>query len=193
MTEENKFLVFEQYAEILDTIFNYQEQQVELRSVCSKIMIGTFALVGGLLFAKVDITDRQLFMLSAVFPFLSLMIVTISLVNDLFYKERLKLAFFSEALRLEREYNWLPQFHLYLLESSKKRLAANGQIVFYFGNVALLFLISGLSLTYIPFFHSLTNGLETFIIYLTLYIAYTITFSKIIKKTNIILEMLENG
>lgn len=192
MNKENKLEIYEKYSEILDGIFYYQDQQIDLRTMCSKIMLGTFALVGGLLFAKIEISSSQLLILNVIFPFLSLIVVTAQLFTDLIYKERLKIAFVSEAVRLEKTYNWLPKFHLYLMKNNKTKLAADGQIIFYFGNVALLLLLSSISALLLPEFKSIFSKCAIILIYLIAYISYHTVFSKLVKKTKQILSMIEN-
>lgn len=193
MAQENKLLVYERYSEILDGIFVYQDQQEELREMCLKILLGTFALVGGLLFAKVEISSQSLLIMNALFPFLSLIIISVNLIMDLVYKERLRLAFISEALRLEKAHTWLPQFHIPLKgERKKSRLAADGQIIYYLGSAALLMLISAISISMSQIFTSILSRVSVFVIYILLYIIYQFAMSRIVKKTEYFLEAFNN-
>lgn len=194
MPKNDKWIVYQKYSEILDGIFTYQDQQVELREMCLKIMLGTFGLVGGLLFIKVDVSSQALLILSAIFPFLSLFIVSVNLVVDLIYKERLKLAFVSEALRLEAQYHWLPKFHISLInKNNRNNIAASGQIIYYLGSAGLLMLMSAIALSIDPIFSSILSKFIIFLTYLCLYIVYQFFMSKLVKKTKVILEILENG
>ncbi len=193
MAKENRLLIYEKYSEILDAVFTYQDQQVDLREMCLKIMLGTFALVGGLLFIKVDISSQALLIMSASFPILSLIIVTVNLVMDLVYKERLKLAFISEALRLEKTYSWLPKFHISLMaQNTKSHLAASGQIIYYLGSSALLMLMSAISLSIDPIFSSILSRVIILFMYLFLYILYQLLMSRLVKKTELVLEMFKD-
>ncbi len=193
MARQNKLLIYEKYSEILDGIFIYQNQQVEIREMCLRIMLGTFALVGGLLFVKVDLSSQIILIMNSAFPILSLIIVTVSLTIDLVYKERLKLAFASEALRLESDHSWLPKFHYSLLSGKRQeKLAASGQIVYYFGCSGLLLLLSAISLALDPLFSSLISKIFIFLAYTFFYFLYSLVMSKIVKRTEDILEMF-NG
>lgn len=191
MAKENKLVIYQKYSELLDGIFVYQNQQIDLREMCLQILIGTFILVIGLLFIKVDISGQAILTMSALFPFLALIIITVNLVIDLVYKERLKLAFISEALRLEKTYSWLPKFHISLVEDHKEfNSAANGQIIYYLGSSALMLLMSAISLSINPIFSYFWQKILILLVYFCVYLLYHWFMSKIVKKTETILGML---
>ena len=136
--------IFEDYSGLISGIFHYQNQQIEIKIIGLKIILGTFAIIGLLFFANINLSNIWLIIFCSIIPFFSLIFITGCFFQDLIYKEKLKLSFFLEAQKLEKENKWLFDFHNCLLveENSNFLHSIPKQIVFYLGNGGVLIVIS---------------------------------------------------
>lgn len=185
--------VFHRYIQLIDGIFRYQDQQIEIRIVNLKLLLGAFAILGILAFSHMELTNFWMILIDATFPLFVLFAITVGLFHDLFYKERLKLGFFSEAIKLEKEHLWLPKFHEnFITEKNIHVIPGTQQIIFYFGCGAILMILSAFSLTFLPQFSSFIAKIGIFIFFSFLFLIYALVIYKILAKSKMLLKKLNN-
>ena len=182
----DKKIVYDEYSQLLSGIFHYQDHQIEIKISCIKILLGTFATIGLIAFANIDLSNLWFLVICTILPLLSLFFITINFFQDLVYKERLKLGFFKEAVKLEKENTWLPEFHKSLLgEANVHVLSVKKQISFYISCGAILFLISTFFAFLLPGFYNLyinTLFAAAFIILFFFYSVFIYIHAKKTKK-----------
>ncbi|OGN65556.1 MAG: hypothetical protein A2888_01850 [Chlamydiae bacterium RIFCSPLOWO2_01_FULL_28_7] len=143
--------VYNEYTQNIKGVVNYQEQQIEIKIITLKIVLGTFAIIGLLALSNINLTNFWIFINSAIIPFLALLAITVNFFNDFVFRERLKLSFFNEALKLEKDFEWLPEFHISLIgKKSKSTQKVIKQITFYLLCSCILFIIVISALIFLP-------------------------------------------
>lgn len=194
MSENNhKKTICAEYGELLQGIFNSQNQQIEIKINCIKILLGTFAFIGILGFASIGLSSLCFIFICSLLPIISLIIITANFFHDLVYKERLKLGFFSSALKLEQKYLWLPEFHKSLLGEYKTQISPiRNQILFYLGCGIILFILSAIFMFFLSNFSHFYVNLSILIFFSILFISYYKFLFFYMKKTKI-LFLNENG
>lgn len=169
----DKKSICDEYRDLLKGIFHYQDHQIEIKITCWKIILGTFAFIGILAFASIGLTNFW-FSLTCVFlPIIALFLIIIGFFHDLVYKERLKLGFFSAAVKLEHKYSWLPEFHKSLIgESQIQNMSTRKQISFYLGCGMILLILSSVFLFFLPIFTNIYINSSLFLLLCIIFISY---------------------
>ena len=175
-------VIFADYCQVIDGIFHYQNQQIELKIIILKIMLGTFAIIGVLAFSNIGLTNYWFLLICSVLPLLSLIIITVGVFHDLIYKEQLKLGFFYEAIKLEKEHFWLPEFHKSLVIETKGTINGKKSISFYFWCACILICLSATSLFLMPNFSTLLCRLNIIIIFTSFCAIYSYIINCCVKR-----------
>lgn len=154
----NQDLIFENYQQLVNGVVHYQSQQNEIRILCIKLILGTMGIVGLLGIANLGLSRYWFSLIASVLPLLTLVAITSNMLNDLFYREQMKMGFFLEAKKLEEKYFWIPRFHhCLLIEESDRKYYSPGkvQIGFYKRCVLVLFILSSGAFIRFPLFTAL--------------------------------------
>ena len=181
----NHTIIYENYEELVSGVFHYQNQQNDIRVFCVKIIVGTMGLIGLLGLSNLGLSRLNFSVIAAIIPILALFAVNSSILNDLFYKEQLKMCFFFEALRLEQEHAWIPEFHnCLLIEESTKEHYAPGkrQVYFYERCIAMLMWMSATAIWRIPVFCTPLGFTVIYSSFLLLFIMYVFIINYYLKK-----------
>lgn len=184
MEHMNKTFVYEEYDQLINGMFHYQEQQIELRVICLKFMVACFAIIGLLAFSNIGLSNFWFIIISGIIPILFLFIITINFFHDLIYKERLKLGFFFEAIKLEKSNGWLPEFHKTLVGESYLRNSHNvKQASFYLVCLGILLLLSGFSFFFLPTFSNIYGRALIIVLVVVFFFIFCRIFSSQMNKT----------
>lgn len=137
-------LVYGEYSKLINEIKYIHLEQTEHRFETSKILLGTFAIIGALLFTKIQFGHLQALVIAALFPFLGVFLIFTQLGLDLAIKERLRLSCFFEAFNMERKYKWLPKFHTLMIDQEDGHYHGSGhkKINYYLGCIGILLSLS---------------------------------------------------
>ena len=188
----DKYCIYDDYSELLDGVFYYQDQQIEIKISVIKILIATIAMSGALSFYNIGLSNYLLTLTSSVLPLISLSIISICLFHDLVYKEELKIGFFSEASKYEKKYSWIPSYHKCLVTETKVHsIRGTTQIFLYFGCAGVLLLIS--SLTLFVHFSTLIPKIIIFCLFSIFFVLYILGINKALKHPLESLKKLENA
>jgi hypothetical protein len=192
LEKPNRLEIYASYCEQIDGIKYIDNEQTSDRIVTSQIMLGTFAIMGIALFSHIHIGHIAPLLLAILIPLVSTIWITTKFIADLGVKERLRLAFFSEAKRLEEKHDWLPRFHCkivaddiyYRIGSSHKRSS------YYFAIVGCLLASSVAQVFIYSPFNKLWHWINL-IVMSACYLLYFWILSKIALSSNLILEQME--
>jgi hypothetical protein len=181
MNNEDQALILQDYSKLVDGIQFFHDEQTEHRFMSSKILFGTFAIIGVLFYTKIQLSHVPVLLLSATVPLLTIVLITINFALDLIVKERLRLSCFLEAVKYERKYSWIPPFHLLMIESSKQKYYRAGykKGTFYIGCASILMILSSISIAMMPQF---SDSISRTIIAIVLFICIFF-YRKFINKT----------
>lgn len=141
----SKLITYGEYCKLIDGIKYFHEEQTEIRFETSKILLGTFAVLGIVFFSGAAIPIFQPALLGIAIPVVASVLVSINMILDLIIRERLRLACFSEALIMEKDYNWLPQFHIRMESDGEIHGSGHKKFKFYLGCIAILSFVSAIS------------------------------------------------
>ncbi|NGX47318.1 MAG: hypothetical protein K1000chlam3_00691 [Chlamydiae bacterium] len=174
LSDRNLYTIYNEYSSSVNGIFYYQDQQIELRTICIKILLGTFAILGVLFYHNIFMDDSIYLYIFSITPVLSLLIVLNLLFQDLVYREGLKIGFFSEAINLEKNHPWIPAFHRCLVsEGDIHQKPGAKQAFFYFISIVILLILSIVGVSFLPVFNTLWSQISIWvfggIIYALLY------------------------
>lgn len=155
-SQNNKELILTEYQKLIEGIEYFHGEQTEHRFIASKLLLGTFAIIGTLFYTKIDEIHLPVLLLSALAPLLTILLITINFSLDLVVKERLRLCCFLEAIKYEKKHSWLPPFHLLMIDSSEEKYYRAGykKGSYYIGCVMILMIVSAISFAIIPEFSS---------------------------------------
>lgn len=188
---QDRALILQDYSKLVDGIQFFHDEQTEHRFMSSKILLGTFAIIGVLFYTKIQVSHLPVLLLSATIPLLTIVLITINFALDLIVKERLRLSCFLEAVKYERKYSWIPPFHLLMIDSSTKKYYRAGfkKGSFYIGCSSILMVLSSISIAMMPQFSSfIYRGLLTIGLILSLFF-YRKFINKASSHTDIIKEI----
>lgn len=187
-------LVFDEYCQLIDGIQYFHDEQTELRFLTSKILLGTFTIVGAIFFTQIQVAHVQNLIIAAVIPILSIGVITVNLAQDLIVKERLRLACLSEALKLEKKNEWLPPFHRLMIHHQSKKYHGSGhkKLAYYLGCILILSILSAVALAFTPIFSNWISIASIFLSYTIFVIFYIIIAHKLVRKGHDILKELDD-
>lgn len=150
MEKKQKLLTYGKYYQLIEGIKYFQSEQTVLRFEVSRILLGTFAIIGALYFAGLHLNHFYPLRISIGVPWLAMLLIHTRMIEDLIIKERLRIASFSRALKLENENAWLPKYNTKMFHDGMKEHHGSGhrKVKYYLGCSAILMLISALSLVF---------------------------------------------
>jgi len=170
-TKDKKLRIFGVYIRIIDAIKHYDGVQTTYRTLSSTLLLSAFAAIGFLFSSKAAKLPFDKFIGVLFVCVTGLGALTILCVLDLFFQERLLIANFIEAIKLERDNKWLPTIHHDMLHNGIRHSAPNRKVFFYIGCSSCLIIFAGASLIYL--FYSASLSL---IILISLLIVFFIIF-----------------
>lgn len=177
-------LIFDNYQQMVNGVVHYQSQQNEIRILCLKIILGTMGIIGLLGLSNLGLPRSWFSLIGSILPLLSLFAITSSLLNDLFYREQMKMGFFFEARKLEVQHSWIPLFHhCLLIEESDRKYYSPGkvQLGFYKRCVAVLLILSGSAVLRYPLFSEFYWKVIIVIFFFLLFFGYFFVVDYFIK------------
>lgn len=150
MEKNQKLLTYGKYYQLIEGIKYFQSEQTVIRFEVSRILLGTFAIIGALYFAGLHLNHFYPMRISIGVPWLAMLLIHTRMIEDLIIKERLRIASLSMALKLEEEYDWLPKYNTKMFHEGKKEHHGSGhrKVKYYLGCTAILMFISTFSLIF---------------------------------------------
>lgn len=70
-----KKIICNEYTKLISGVFHYQEQQIEVKIICLKVILGTFAIIGLLSFADITLSNSWFLIICSFLPMLSLFFI----------------------------------------------------------------------------------------------------------------------
>lgn len=183
LSDKDNYTTYNEYSSCVNGVFYYQNQQIDLRTIGIKILLGTFAFLGYLYFYNIGLDKLSINILSSLLPLLSFFWMIIIMKNDLIYREGLKIGFFDAAIDFEKKHRWIPSFHSCLIsETASNHNPGMRQGMFYFISLIILLGLSLLGITQIttPSFSFIKPSLISIVF--ILFIIYIIRIASILKK-----------
>lgn len=148
-------IIFGMYSNFIRAIQHFDSMQTFYRIMASTFMLGSFAALGFLFSSE----NKNLPYQNILPVLLVCCIGVISMIAlwylDLIFYERLLSSNFAEALKMEREYDWIPKVHTNMLQGSTSKDKPSNIVYYYIGSISSLLLTGGLICVYVLAKHGL--------------------------------------
>ncbi|MCB1115808.1 MAG: hypothetical protein KDK71_04990 [Chlamydiia bacterium] len=143
----NNLLTYGKYYQLIEGIKYFQTEQTIIRFEVSRILLGTFVIIGALYFAGVHLSHFHPMRISIIVPILAIILIHTRMIEDLIIKERLRISSFAQAIKLEQEHDWLPKYNTNMFHHGVKEHHGSGhrKVKYYLGCIGILMLISATS------------------------------------------------
>lgn len=184
---KNNLLAYGVYTKHIEAIKHYDGIQTKFRSLTSTLLLGIFAATGFLFTFQDQILPVHIIAVVACLCLLGIGAVTIFCLLDLVFQERLIIANFIEALKLEEKYKWLEPIHHNMIHKGVHFSSPSKKVIFYIGCGLFLFFLFSLSLYY--YVKSFNNPYLLFIPFLFL-IIFSLLYSTILIRVTGKLDVL---
>jgi hypothetical protein len=145
MKDEDPVLVYGVYSKLVEGIKHFDSIQTTYRTLASTLLLSCFVAIGFLFSTKATSLPIDRAVGSVIVAIMGIGIVTIIFCVDLLFQERLLIANFVEAVKLERQHAWLPRAHMRIMGKGNHAGSPNRKVFFYIGCGGCLFLIIAVS------------------------------------------------
>lgn len=132
--------IFGIYTKTLDRISHFIILQMKFRTIGMTALFGVIAAIGFFFSSKsapISIDSRWVVLVTCV---MGVLVTTVFGLIDLVFYENLLLGNFIDALKIEREHNWIPPTHLIMLNEQMHYREPVRKAVFYIA-VASIFIV----------------------------------------------------
>lgn len=146
--QENKLLIYGMYTKLIESIKHYDGIQNTYRSLSSTLLLAAFVGIGFLFSSQGNASPIQTLLAVIFICLIVIGALTVFCLLDLVFQERLLIANLYEALKLEKQHQWLPQVHHYMLYKDSHFSDPCKKAIFYIGCSSCLFILIGFFLSY---------------------------------------------
>lgn len=157
--KHGRLIIYGEYFQFIESVKYYQLEQMYLRFKVSKILMGTFAVIGAFFFFEVHINHFRPLIACTIIPFFAALLIITIMREYLIVKERLRLSDFICSKSLEGRFHWLPKFHTKMQNPGTKTFhgSVDRKANYYLGCIFILYIVSMISLILNINVHLLAN------------------------------------
>lgn len=143
-----KQFIYKEYKELIKGIKHVDILQSKSRQLTSQILLATFLAIGFIFSSHGNLLPFNRLYAVIIVCICAIVFFTYYCYLDLVFHERLHIGYFAAAFKLEKDNNWLPPIHHYMVEGKTHHGAPSRKVIFYIGSSLFGFATIGTCLVY---------------------------------------------